>query len=254
MLQTLSAPFLAMTLGLMMAPTLTAQAQTSMISSNAIQPETTISISAEGKVVAEPDVAWLTGGVISEAKTAQEALRQNARDMDGVYRALAEAGLERKHIQTSNFSINPQYSYSKSGLSSSSGKRVLEGYTVSNTVIAKVTDLDGVGPLIDAMVSLGGNSFNGVSFGLQDASNVENEARRKAMRAAMERAKLYADVAGYKIKRIVTINEGGVYNQGPRPEMMARASVAMDAAPPTQISGGELVYSASVTVVFELED
>lgn len=243
MFMTVSKPaFAALAMGLAFS-TAPAQAQT-MITTNAIQPETTLSISATAKVVAEPDVAYLNGGVTSEAETAKEALRKNAADMAGVYEALEAAGLDRKHIQTSNFSLQPKYVYPKNG------EQYLAGYVVSNQVMAKVTDMDKVGPLIDAMVSQGGNTFNGVSFSIQDPSDLVDEARRKAMTNAMERAKLYADVAGYDIARIVTIDEGGGYYPEPRQQMMRAASA--DMAETTQISGGELTYSASVNVVFEL--
>lgn len=223
-----------------------AQAQSmTMTSPNAIQPETTLSINASAIVAAEPDVAYLTGGVVSEALTANEALRKNATNMAGVYAALEKAGLERKNIQTSNFSLQPKYTYPENA------ERILSGYTVSNQVTAKVTRLDDVGDLIDAMVAQGGNSFDGVRFDLLDSSEIMNEARRKAMTEAIERAKLYAQVSGYEVARIVTISESGGFTSQPRPQMVARMS-AMESAP-TQISGGELSYSSDVSVVFELK-
>lgn len=233
---------LAMGLAFSAAP---AQAEPVMISTNAIQPETTLSISATAEVTAEPDVAYLTGGVVSEAVTAEAALRQNAVDMAGVYEALEAAGLERKDIQTSNFSLQPKYVYPKNA------ERQIVGYTVSNQVTVKVTDMDRVGELIDAMVSRGGNNFNGVRFAIQDPSELVNEARRKAMKDAMARAELYAEVAGYDIARIVTIDEGGSYAPSPSPVVM-RSMAESDSYAATQVSGGELSYSASVNVVFEL--
>lgn len=224
-----------------------AQAQTMhQMNHNSIQPETTLSISANAEVSSAPDIAFLNGGVISEAKTAQDALRQNANDMAGVFAALKAAGVPEKDIQTSNFSLNPRYEYPKNG------ERILTGYQVSNQVTAKVTDLDNVGAVIDAMVAQGGNSFSGVSFAVEDPSDLVNEARRKAIKEAMARAELYAEATGYKVARIVTIDEGGSYSPQPRPIMATRA-MAMDEAAPTQISGGEITYSASVNVVFEFE-
>ena len=222
-----------------------AQAQANMtMNHNSIQPETTLSISASADVMSAPDVAYLTGGVISEAPTAEAALRQNADDMAGVFEALKEAGLPEKDIQTSNFSLNPKYEYPKNG------QRLLTGYTVTNQVTAKVTDMDNVGGVIDAMVAQGGNSFNGVSFAVEDPSELMNEARRKAVAEAMERAELYADATGYQVARIVTISEGGSYSPQPKMMMAAREMSVADSAP-TQISGGELTYSANVNIVFE---
>ena len=221
-----------------------AQAMTT-VSPNAIQPETTLTISAEAEVTASPDVAYLSGGVVSEASTAQEALRQNSVNMAGVYKALEGAGLAKKNIQTSDFSLQPVYNYPENE------PAVLTGYRVSNQVMVKVEDLDNVGSIIDTMVELGGNTFNGVSFDIQDSSELQNEARRKAMQEAVARAELYAEASGYQVARIVTISETGGYRPQPVGRMvMAEASMAKSA--PTQISGGELTVSAGVSVVFEL--
>lgn len=209
--------------------------------------DTRLSISASATATAEPDVAFLTGGVSSEGRSANEALRKNADDMAGVYRALEAAGLERKAIQTSNFSLQPRYSYPKNAAP------IVTGYVVSNTVTAKVTNMDKVGGIIDAMVAEGGNRFNGVSFSVQDKDAVLDKARADAMRTALERAKLYADVAGMRVKRIVTISEN-VNSYSPRPVPMAMArSMDMAESAPTQVSGGELSFNAQVNVVFELE-
>ncbi|HBH88511.1 SIMPL domain-containing protein [Ponticaulis sp.] len=212
---------------------------------NSIQPETTLNLSATSSVSAAPDIAYLSGGVTTEARTAAEAIRQNAADMAGVYAALERAGLEEANIQTSNFSLNPRYNYPQNS------ERVLVGYTASNQLRVTVRDMDKVGGVIDAMVAEGGNTFSGVQFGVEDPSELLDEARRDAMRDAMSRANLFADVSGLSVARIVTISENTQSAPSPQPVMMRAA--AMEAAP-TQISGGELSFSATVNVVFELED
>ena len=188
---------------------------------NSIQPETTLNISATSSVSAAPDIAFLSGGVTTEARTAAEA------------------------IQTSNFSLNPRYNYPQNS------ERVLVGYTASNQLRVTVRDMDKVGGVIDAMVAEGGNTFSGVQFGVEDPSELLDEARRDAMRDAMSRANLFADVSGLSVARIVTISENTQSAPSPQPVMMRAA--AMEAAP-TQISGGELSFSATVNVVFELEE
>jgi len=210
---------------------------------NSIQPETTLSISATADVKVEPDIAFISGGVVSEARTAEEALQMNANDMAGVFEALEEAGVDRINIQTSNFSLNPRYEYPNNQ------PRKLIGYTASNQVTAKITDLDEVGNIIDAMVSMGGNTFSGVRFAVEDTSDLMDEARKMAMQDAIDRADLYAEVSGYDVARIVTISESGSYSPQPQPQMAMMRMEAADAA--TQIAGGELSYSATVNVVFE---
>ncbi|MEL7482626.1 MAG: SIMPL domain-containing protein [Pseudomonadota bacterium] len=209
---------------------------------NSIQPETTLSISATGTVVREPDIAHISAGVETEAETAANALAENAERMTGVFEALERAGVEKRDIQTSNFNISPKYNYPRDRAPR------LSGYTATNTVTARITDLEALGETIDALVEAGGNTLNGITFGLEDDSEARDEARRLAMEAALARAELYAEAAGYRVARIVSIAEGGA--PPPMPLMMARAEAGVSAASP--IAAGELDLRADVTVLFEL--
>lgn len=219
---------------------------------NSIQPETTLSLNVSGEVRREPDIAWISMGVQAEAATAEAAMAEARQRMNGVFDALDAAGIERRHIQTSNFSLQPRYEYHESETEDGTrrGERVLVGYTVSNQVSAKVTDLTALGGTLDALVSAGGNTFSGIRFGLEDDSEARNEARRQAMREAVSRAELYAEAAGYRVGRIVTVNEYEHQN-GPQPVMRTLAESAGDMAS-TPISGGEVGYSVQLNVTFEL--
>jgi len=212
---------------------------------NSIQPETTLSISAEGTVNREPDIAFLNAGVQSQGKTAQDAVSSNAVAMNGVFSALEEANIPARDMQTSNFSVQPQYDYSNRV---NGAPPRLTGYTASNQLTVKVTDLDSLGETMDAMISAGGNTFSGLTFGLEDDRAASNEAREIAMKEAIARAELYARASGYEVARVVTISESGGY----RPQPMAVMSRSRDMVESTPIASGEVGYSVTVNVVFEL--
>lgn len=216
---------------------------------NSLQPETTLAITATGDAMRAPDIAFITTGVQTEAETAQDAMAKNRVAMNGVFDALEAAGIPERDIQTSNFSLNPRYEYPRTN--DGGNRRVLVGYTVSNTVNIKVSDLDNLGATLDSLVEAGGNTFNGIRFGLEDDTGARNEARQAAMAEALARAELYADAAGYDVARIVTINEYESHG-GPQPQMMMERAMAMDASAPTPISGGEVGYSVQINVTFEL--
>lgn len=224
-------------------------AQTAATNPNSIQPETTLSITANGDVIRQPDVAYITAGVQNEAKTAKEAVAANARNMAGVMKALKAAGIADKDVQTSNFSLNPRYDYVKDN--NNSGQQVLAGYSVANQVTAKISKLDTVGSTLDALVSAGGNTVNDIRFALDNDQPARDEARRLAMQTALQRANLYAEAAGYKVARIVSINES-FPSYEPQPKAMMVRAMAAEAAP-TPIASGELTFSANVTVLFELK-
>lgn len=224
------------------------EAQMSAVHPNSIQPETTLTLTAEGEVMREPDIAFIMSGVTTEADTASEAMALNRERMNGVMDALKQAGIGERNIQTSNFSLQPRYEYEKR--ENRSNRRILVGYQVSNQVTAKVTDLDTLGATLDSLVEAGGNTFSGLRFALEDDSEARNEARRLAMLEALSRAEIYAETAGYEIGRIVTLNE--YESQGaPRPQMMARSADMAESAP-TPVSGGEVGYTVRVNATFEL--
>lgn len=218
---------------------------------NSIQPETTLSVQAEGQVMADPDIAYITTGVETEADTAQAAMAANREAMNRVFAVLRQAGIDDRDMQTSNFQIYPRYDYVKVREGNTSrDRRELQGYNVSNQLTVKVRDLDALGPTLDALVEAGGNTFNNLRFALDDDTEAMNEARRAAVQSALARAELLATAAGYQVGRIVTMSES-TYRGGPQPmAMMARAESA-DMAP-TPIAAGEVSYSANVSITFEL--
>ena len=210
---------------------------------NSIQPETTLSISAEGSVNREPDIAFLNAGVQTQGDTAQAAMSANSTAMNGVFEALTAANVDRKDMQASNFSLQPQYDYSSR---SNGNPPRLTGYQVSNQLTVRVRDLDNLGQTMDALVSAGGNTFSSLRFALEDDRAAKNAARDIAMKEAISRAELYAAASGYEVARVVTISESGGYNPQPM-AMMARSSESS-----TPIATGEVGYSVSVNVTFEL--
>jgi uncharacterized protein YggE len=226
-------------------------AQTTTLSSNAIQPETSLSITTTGDATRAPDIAYITAGVENEAKTAKEAMAANARSMNAVMKALKAAGVADKDVQTSNFSLNSRYDFVKDGKNENNGKQVLAGYIASNLVTAKVIKLGSLGGTLDALVGAGSNTINDVRFALEDSKSARDEASRQAMKEAVQRANLYADAAGYKVARIVTINES-FQTFEPRPKAMMMRAMASEGAP-TPMAAGELTFSTSVTVLFELK-
>jgi uncharacterized protein YggE len=206
---------------------------------------TILSLSAEGRVAAQPDLAELSAGVVSSAATAAAAMADNSRAMTAMVAALRKAGVAAADIQTSNLSLNPQYRYE------SNKPPVLTGYQASNTVNLKVRNLAGTGALIDAMVAAGANQINGPSFSLASPEAALDEARAAAVATARARAEIYAKAAGLKVKRIDSITEGHAMPPQPRPMMRMAMADSVAAAPP--VEAGEVGLTVSVNVNFELE-
>jgi len=205
---------------------------------------TLLSVSAQAEATRVPDVATISAGVVTQAADANAAMQANAKQMDGVMRAIRDAGIAERDIQTSGINLNPQYRYAENQ------PPEITGYQASNTVRIKVRDIGKLGGVLDALVASGANQVNGPSFEIDQPEAAYDEARRAALVKARARAKMYADALGVRVRRIVSIDEGGGF-QPPMPmPMMARAEKG--AAYDTAVSPGETTLSANLNVVFEL--
>lgn len=217
------------------------------------RPYRVLSLSGAGEVKARPDTASISSGVVSNAKTAQDALAANSAAMNKLFKELKAAGIADRDLQTQNFNIAPQYRPYDPKRPVPQHERIT-GYQVSNGVTVRVRDLDKLGRLIDQMTTAGANRMSGISFYVDKTDNLLEEARRKAMADVRRKADLYAEGLGVKLKRVLTIKES-VSRPGPRP-MRARGIMAMskgasrEAAP---VAAGEQSLSIRLSVTWELE-
>lgn len=202
-----------------------------------------ITVSGQAMVDSAPDMAQVTVGVTSQARTADAALSANTERMQGLMAALQGRGLPKADIQTSNLSLQPVWN------NGSGQSRKITGYQVSNQVHVQVKDLTKLGGLLDELVQGGANNFYGLSFGLQDPQPTRDQALGLAVTRARAKAQLLATAAGVELGRLVDMREAG--GGMTPPPMMRAVAMEMDAAP---ISEGEVSTSASVTLVYEIKE
>lgn len=205
----------------------------------------TMQISASGRAVAEPDMATISTGVLSEAETAKDALAANTTTMNKVMEALHAAGLEPRDIQTSDFSVQPKYQYYQDNTPPK-----MIGYTVANQVFIRVRDLKKLGAVLDRVVEMGSNQVSGIQFELSTAATMRNDARKQAIANAIDIARLYAEAAGVSLGPILRIEEAPQYS-GPVANYRAAADVA--AASPVPIAAGVSAIEVQVMVTWALK-
>jgi len=195
----------------------------------------TIAMSGTGTVKGPPDMADISAGVTTEAPTAVAA-------MNRVFAALEKQGIARRSIQTSNFSVSPNYS----SRTPNETPR-LAGYRVSNQVHVILEDITKVGMALDALVAAGANQMNGLNFSIKEPAPLLAKARSEAVADARLRAQQYAAAAGVALGQILSISEGGS-SEPPRP-MYRMMAMAADSVP---VAAGEESVSANVTIVWEI--
>lgn len=182
------------------------QAQTQPPDNQATAAQRTITVTGTGRAGTQPDVAVLQVGVRTDADTAQEALTENNQQMQALLDALDDAGIAQENIQTSFVQLQPRYNQPTGD---STAPLEVIGYTAVNLVEVRLEQIDRVGEVVDAAVSAGGNTIDGIRFEISDPSGLYAEAMEAAMEDARLKAEQLAGFAGVELGDILSISEGG---------------------------------------------
>jgi len=204
---------------------------------------TRLDVVATGEVTRIPDIVRINAGVVTQAPTAVEAIRQNAARMERVRTALARAGVAPRDIQTSNINLQPDYRYAENQ------PPQLIGYRASNEVNVRFREIADSGRILDALVAEGANQINGPNLGIDRPEAALDEARVAALANARARAELYARAMNMRVRRVLLVSESGAMLPRPMPEIQLRQASTAD----SNIEPGEQILTISLTVSFELE-
>lgn len=209
----------------------------------------TIEVYGLSNIKATPDTAEITIGVRTEEKTAKEAQQKNAEKMEEVVKNIKDIGINDEDIKTQNYSIYPNYDWIER--KNSSNERVITGYTVNNSVVITMKDLDKVSKIIDSSVASGANTTRNIRFKIEDTDELYNEALKEAMQNAKSKASAIAESINVKIDKPSKVIENSYNNSTPvyYENSMARMDMAKSASTP--IEPGTQNIEGKVKVVFE---
>ena len=207
-----------------------------------------VSATATGKAIGEPDVAVLTFGVNVQRPTVEQARNDAAAAQQAVIDSLKGNGVQDKDVQTVQFSVYPQYDYTRS----INGTPRIIGYQVSNVVTTRIRDLSKTSKTIDDATRAGGNDavIQGISFSVDNPEELREQARRQAVQLAKAQAEQMADAAGEKLGKLISISEssGGAISYNTR----AGAELATQDVQ-TPIESGELEITVTVSVLYAID-
>ncbi|WP_422744282.1 SIMPL domain-containing protein [Mycobacterium sp. WMMD1722] len=201
-----------------------------------------VTVVGEGQVQGAPDT--LTANVAMEAVAADVtgAMNQSSERQQAVIDALVDAGIDRKDINTTQVSLQPQFGPDGTAIT---------GYRASNAIDVKIRDLSAASQALALIVSSGGDAtrINSVNYSIEDDSQLIRDARARAFDDAKSRAQQYADLSGLDLGKVVSISESAGSMPPPQPMPMRGAEAAM-AVP---LEPGQQTVGFNVTVIWELD-
>jgi uncharacterized protein YggE len=203
-----------------------------------------IRVTGEAAVTTKPDQAQIDVGVVTEEKNAQAAATENAEKLDAVLGELRKALGPGADIKSTSYSLTPVYHYPKEG-----GTPTITGYSATNVIQVKTSELTQVGKIIDTATQSSANRIQSLQFTLKDEQAVYIQALREAVTKARAKAEAIASALGLKTVRVLSVEEGGplsrpVYAEG----MQARAAAPVQ----TPVEPGTIEVRARVTLTVEI--
>ncbi len=194
-----------------------------------------------GVVRGVPDTATVVIGVDTQGATASASLDDNNARTQAVIDTLAGAGVADEDLQTSNLSIYPSYDQ----------RGRINGYQVSNTLTATIRDVDTAGAAIDAAADAAGDAVRvqGITFSIDDTSELVAAARAEAVAEARRQAEELADGAEVALGRVRSVTELSEPVASTAPRSMADAASAESV--PIEVGSQEL--TVTVTVTYEVD-
>jgi len=206
-----------------------------------------ISVSGEGKVTANPDIAALSFGVqTGRQETAQIAMEQLSKSMNAVIEAVKAQGIEQKDIKTESLSLYPAFDWTD-------GEQIPRGFEANQSLRVKVRNLEKIGSVLSAATAAGANQAGGVSFTIDDPEELLAEARSLAIDDAKEKAANLAGKLGVTLGKLKGFGEGGAYNPLPMYEgVMMDRGMGGGGGSAIPVPTGEQDVRMSVTLTYEV--
>lgn len=209
-----------------------------------------LSVSGSGTVYMEADQVSASLGVSLSGKDLAEVQAQVNETVANVCAALEAAGLEKENISTNYIYVSPRYDYGSMG-----DEQELVGYTVNNSLSILTSNTDAIGMYIDAAFAAGANTFDSISFSVQDDSEARDKALELAVQEAFRKAEVIAAAAGRNLEGILEINEGyqnTSYANGASANYKFMVEEAAAGAG-TTVRAAQVSVSADVQIIFEMK-
>ena len=198
-----------------------------------------VTVVGSGHVQGVPDTLTADVGIEFIAPDVTAAMDQTNARQQAVIDALAGAGVDRKDINTTDVTLQPQFD---------NAGNTISGYRANNSIRVKIHPAGSASRVLAVIVGTGGAAtrINSVSYSIADDSQLVKDARARAFQDAKDRAEQYAALSGLGLGKIISISEAS----GATPPVPGPLRGAMQSAVP--LEPGQQTVSFSVTAVWEL--
>ncbi|MGW7362793.1 SIMPL domain-containing protein [Streptomyces sp. NPDC054841] len=217
-------------------------------------PETPrVAVRGEARLEVDPEIARIGVTVSARGTDRRSALEDLTRRNSEVLELIKSYGDSVEKLETGAFSISPELT--KHGR----GERV-RSYHGRVHITAVLADFTALGELTTRLADLDLTRVDGPWWSLRPDSPAHGEARRQAVREAVQRAREYAEALGARLAALVELADLGAeapmsYGMPPAPGAMrtaAFAATADESAPALDLEPQRQTVYAQVNARFTM--
>ena len=213
-----------------------------------------ITVTGQAEVRVPPDEVVFTLAVENVDKDMVVASKRTDDSVKQILTIARRNGVKPEDVQTSNISVQPKYNTDDMPYESREKvKRVLVGYEVSKTVAILMRDISRFDDLLADVLKTGITRLSNLEFRDSQIRKHRDEARRMAIRAAQEKAKLLAGEIGQSIGPAYSITEDSNLPVNGRITQNATTYSGSSEDTESATAPGSLSITAQVTVRFRLQ-
>ena len=209
--------------------------------------DSSITMSATGKVTAKPDTANISFSVVVQADTADAAQKQSDETMEKVLEFIKSNEVTEEDIKTSSYNLFPRYNFR---VAEDDPTRII-GYTLNQRVTITVRDLDKVPSIVGGLTLAGANQIETVKFFIDDTDELKAQAREEAVRKAKEKAETLAKQLDVKLGDVIDFFESD--SSGPIILTREALAIGFSEAADSPIEAGTEDIIVNVTITYKLK-
>ena len=170
---------------------------------SADRPEIVATGTAEVRL--RPDRATLTVSVVVRNTSAAEAGRLNAERMAAVVASFRRQRIPDSTMATTGFSIEVEERVYDQPTAPPDAPTI---YMARNSVRLELTDLEGIGRIVDSALATGASEIGGIAYGSSEAAKGRRRAIALAVAEARADAEAAAEAAGGRLGPLIELTLG----------------------------------------------
>lgn len=201
----------------------------------------TISAAGEAKIIVKPDIAEVSFSVVTQGTSPSDVQSSNDEKMRKAIDFLKSEGIKSEDTKTTGYFLSPQYDFNREF---PVPQRII-GYSLTQTVSVKISDLEKVGKIVGGLTDQGVNQINNVSLSVDDPNALKTEARKEAITKARSQAEAIASGLGVKLGKIIAFSESPI--AFPMPFAVKEMALGRGGDAPIEPGSEEITVTVSIT-------